>query len=414
MNLGDELTTVDFMVAACTSGAVSARELLTSWLERLHGVHERTNCVAAWNDTAALAAASALDDQLRRTGAVGPLHGLPITVKDWIDVAELPCSGGMIQSRDRISTRDATVVARLRQAGALIMAKTAVHTHSPVYGPVFHPIDPSRSPGGSSSGESAAVAGGGSPLGIGSDSGGSIRLPAAWCGAAGFKPTFGRVPTTGHFPRVGERSDGRTQIGPIGRNVADLVTVLSVIAGPDGHDAGVPPVDLAHPDDVDLGGLRIGWNGGEGSWVPSDALGAAVTHAVAVLGNFGAVAVGEIPQHIGRAFEITGRYWQRASLDGAEAERQLSDWDRYRTRALGMWREVDVLISPAAMSVAPPHREMDWADYIFTVPASLTGAPAAVVPFGESDGLPVAVQVTAAPWADHIALRVAAALEAHA
>lgn len=101
-----------------------------------------------------------------------------------------------------------------------------------------------------------------------------------------------------------------------------------------------------------------------------------------------------------------------SSLDGAEADHQLTDWDRYRTRALGMWHEVDVLISPAVMSVAPPHREMDWADYIFTVPVSLTGAPAAVVPVGKSEGLPVAVQVSAPPWADHIALQVGAALEA--
>ncbi len=414
MTIGNELTSVGAMVDACTSGAISAHELLTSWLERLHEVHHRTNCVAAWNDTAALAEASILDDQLRRSGPVGPLHGVPITVKDWIDVAGLPCSGGWIESRDRMPTSDATVVARLRAAGALIMAKTTVQVDSPLFGPVFHPLDPSRSPGGSSSGESAAVAGGGSPIGIASDSGGSIRLPAAWCGAAGFKPTFGRVPTTGHFPRVGERGDGRTQIGPIGRSVADLVTVLSVIAGPDGHDAGVPPVDLAHPDDVDLRELRIGWNVGEDSWIPSDAIGTAVTEAVATLVDRGAIAVGEQPQHIGQAFEITGRYWQRRSLDGAEADRQLSDWDRYRTRALGMWRDVDVLISPAAMTVAPPHREMDWADYVFTVPVSLTGSPAVVIPVGESDGLPLSVQIAAAPWADHIALRVAAALEARA
>ena len=411
MTSPEATSTLRTVAAACARGDTTARAVVEDFFDRLRLVDERTNCVATWNHDDALTQADSLDDTFRSGGPVGPLHGVPITVKDWIDVAGLPCSGGWIEHRDRVPTRDATVVSRLRAAGAVIMAKTAVQVDSPVYGPVFHPRDATRSPGASSSGEAAAVAGGGSPGGVGSDSGGSIRLPAAWSGAAGFKPTFGRVPNTGHFPRVGDRSDGRTQIGPIASTVPDLVEILRVIAGPDQRDAGVVPVPLGDPATVAVGGLRIGWMTSEASWQPDDAIGRAVESAVASLATRGASAVGEVPQHLDEAFDITLRYWQRSSLSGADADRQLTDWDRFRSRALGQWDDVDVILMPVTRTPAPQHRAMEVTDYVFTLPASLTGTPAAVVPVGEEDGLPIAVQVVARPWADHVALAVASALE---
>lgn len=192
------------LVAAMASGEASAAEVVADQIARLHDVHSGTNCVARWNDRAE-AAAGELDARFEADGPVGPLHGVPITVKDWIDVEGMACTGGITECRDRMPSRDATVVARLRAAGAIIIAKTTVQVESELFGRVLHPLDPTRSPGGSSSGEAAAVGGGGSILEIGSDSGGSIRVPAAWCGIAALKPSAGRVPTTGHFPRVGER-----------------------------------------------------------------------------------------------------------------------------------------------------------------------------------------------------------------
>lgn len=162
--------------------------------------------------------------------------GVPFTVKDWIDAAGLPCPGGRVAHRSRVPNRDATVVARLRAAGGILLGKTSVGPDNELYGRTNHPDDPLFSPAGSSSGEAAIIAAGGSPLGLGSDSGGSIRQPAHCCGVAGLKPTTGRVPLTGHFPFICAATDPRTVIGPLARHVEDLAFVLRLIAGPDGED----------------------------------------------------------------------------------------------------------------------------------------------------------------------------------
>jgi amidase len=392
---------------------VTATDAVTACLQRLRSVDEVTNCVAAWNDDDAIDRAAALDRTLARDGPVGPLHGLPITVKDWIDVAGLPCTGGYEQCRDRVPEADATVVARMRAAGAIVLAKTTVFEDSAIFGPVRNPRDPTRSPGGSSSGSAAAVAGGGCPLALGSDSGGSIRIPAAWCGAPGLKPSAGLVPTTGHFPRVGERGDGRTVIGPIGARVRTLADVLAVIAGPDDRDAGCPPVALGAVDDVEVAVLRIGWSLGDERWTASAATCDAVQAAVARLATMGATIIGEVPQYLDEALDVTKRYWARChgELPGSDAEQHLVDWDRYRVRMLRATDGVDAVVMPATPSVAPVHGQTTEAGGIFTLPASLTGAPGVVVPVAEDAGLPIAVQIVARRWRDDVALRIAEALE---
>ncbi len=151
------------------------------------------------------------------------------------------------------------MVARLRQAGAIVLGKTNVMADNLVYGPTFNPHDLTRSPGGSSSGEAAIIAAGGSALGLGSDSGGSLRQPAHMCGVATIKPTTGLVPLTGHFPVIEPMLDPRTAIGPIARSVEDLALALGVISGEDGRDPSVAPVPLRDWRDVDLSKLRIAW-----------------------------------------------------------------------------------------------------------------------------------------------------------
>ena len=400
------------LVESLANREIRALDAVREQSARLTAVHQATNCVAAWNDNAADEAA-ALDARFDVGGAVGPFHGVPITVKDWIDVAGLPCTGGEVAHRDRVPTRDATVVARLRAAGAIVIAKTTVQVDTELWGPVRNPVDGTRSPGGSSSGEAAAVGGGGSVLGIGSDSGGSLRVPAAWCGVCTLKPSAGRVPTTGHFPRVGERVDGRTQIGPLAASVGTLRTVLGIIAGPDGVDAGVAPVPPRDPDDVSIEGLRLGWFLGDDAHRTNPATRDAVERAVRHLESLGAENVGAIDPRIDEALDITLRYWKRASgrLEGWDVEAHLMDWDRYRSRMLRAHANVDVVVMPVTPTTAPFHREMETSDYLFTMPASLTGAPSVVVPMGFEAGLPVAVQVVADRWRDDIALRVAAAIE---
>jgi amidase len=402
---------VTSLAAGVREGRWSAGELVEGALAALEEVHRRTGCVAALDADRARATAARRDEALAAGEPTGPLHGVPFTVKDWVDTAGLPCSGEL-PHRARVPQEDATAVARLRAAGAVLVATTATQVDSALFGPVRNPHRPERNPGASSSGEGAAVGSGASPFGLGSDSGGSIRVPAAWCGAAGLKPTAGRVPTTGHFPRVGARSDGRTQIGPLARHAEDLDLLLRVIAGPDGRDPGVPPVPLGPPaPDVVLPGLRLAWCLGEPGWEPEPAVRDAVARAVATLtGECGLVARGEAGMRLGEAHDVTVRYWLRASLSGADADRQLRDWDRYARRALIALEDVDVVVLPAVREVAPAHRPLTGEDYAYTLPASLTGWPAAVVPVGWHDGLPVAVQVLARPWHDHVATAVATAL----
>jgi Asp-tRNA(Asn)/Glu-tRNA(Gln) amidotransferase A subunit family amidase len=373
-------------------------------IDALRALHERTNCVAAWNDSA-LATARALDAEPAR----GPLHGVPFTVKDWIDAAGLPCSGGSRRHRDRLPAVDATAVARLRGAGAVLIAKTTVQVDSPLFGPVLNPRDRARSPGGSSSGAAVSVGGGAVPLALASDSGGSIRIPAAWCGAVGFKPTFSRVPVSGHFPVVGDRQDGRTQIGPITSSVALARRVLDVAEGPDGLDPACAPV-VSSSSPIDFATLRVGYCLGDDRWKPSAVNRRALESAIDVISARGARVVGEVPMELARALDITQRYWRRSLLTGDECAAQLADWDDYRRRAAADWP--DILLAPATADVAPLHRDMTEEDYAFALPASLTGAPALVVPIADNGSLPASVQIVARPWRDDLALVVGEALEA--
>jgi len=366
--------------------------------------------VVCRDDQAALAQAAALDAEVPRR----QLAGLAITIKDWIDVAGLACEGEALERTGRMPERDATAVARLRAAGAIVIAKTQPGAEHPIHGRCHHPLDAERTPGGSSSGEAALIGAGASLVGLGSDSGGSIRLPAAWCGVFGFKPSFGLVPNTGHFPRVGGRHDGRTVIGPLAASAADLLTIMSVICGPDGVDPDCVPVPLRAPSSVDPRGLRVAVVE-EAAWAPAGSTRAAVQAAVSHLADLGCVIVDEpLPAHLDEALDITLRYWGRSALSGAAADRQLGDWDRFSGRFTRAAAGFDIIVGPVVADVAPVHRPLEGDDYVFTLPWSLTGWPAVSVPAGTdpATGLPLAVQVAAPRWHDHVVLAAASWLGA--
>jgi amidase len=388
------------LAAALRAGERSAVEVARELLDRLERLRPLIGAVAATDPERTLADAAAADRR-PRAGDARPLEGVPFTVKDWIDAEGWPVTGGHPDHRERRPAADAPAVARLRAAGGVVLAITRTLADSAVYGPTRNPYDPARAPGGSSSGAAALVGAGASPLALGSDSGGSVRLPAAWCGAAGLKPTFGRVPLTGHFPRCGALEDGRTVIGPLARSVDDLAAVLPLIAGPDGMDAGVVPVPLGDPSAVDLASLRAG------------VMGEPDAAALAALADAGVTVVDEpLPDVRDEALDITRRYWRRPELTGPENVRVLWDWDRFRRRMLAATAGLDVLLVPATEAPPPPWRESIDLDYRWTLPWSLTGAPAVVLPVGLRDGLPVAVQVVGRPWQDHVALAVARRIEA--
>jgi amidase len=401
-------------VTRLRSGEISVREAVTAQLERLHECDRATHAVAWFDDDVAGREAERLDTSFfRDRGSIGPLHGLPITVKDWIDVEGFPCAGDTGQ-HDRRPSADATVVRRLREAGAVVIAKTVA------WGPdggeertVLHPTHADRLPGGSSTGEAVAVASGASIVGIGSDSGGSLRLPASWCGVVGFKPTTGLVPTTGHFPRVSDRHDGRTQIGPIARSLVDAGLILTVIAGADGLDAATPPVELPWYEPLSAQGLTFAVVGGEeGAPAVDGDVASAVEVAASLLEGVGLRRVRWTAPWSAEGLDITRRYWSRSTLTGAEVERQLWDWDTFRYRYRRAAADVDVLLTPTTATVAPVRGEVEEDHFAFTVAASLTGSPAVAVPFGEArGGLPLSVQLIGRPWEDPKVLAIARVLE---
>lgn len=386
---------------AVRRGEISTRELVAAHLDRLREIDDRTHAVIAFNDDQALHDADRLDRDFATSGPVGPLHGLPITVKDWIDVEGFPCAGTS-GPPDRRPHTDATVVARLRRAGAVVVAKTRPSGSGPA---VRHPVDSARTPGGSSSGEAVVVAGGGSPLGIGSDSGGSVRLPAAWCGVFGFKPTAGLVPTTGHFPRVGALSDGRTQIGPLARSIDDVELALRTMVGPDGRDAGVVPVAVQPSTPDLLIGKRFAVLTEEAPWSAEPDTAAVVEDLAAEFEAAGMHRTNWPVPWLGPAMDVTLRYWKRHELTGDQVDAQLEDWDRFRNAYVKAAEHIDLLLTPAAMTAAPPVRKITGDDYVFTLPASLTGSPALVIPCGvDADGMPLSTQIIGRPWEDHVVL----------
>lgn len=413
------------------AGDLSSRAVVAACLARIAEVNPRLNAVVAVRAEAASAEAEQADRDVARGVSRGPLHGVPFTVKDWIDAAGLPCAGGRAAHRSRMPARDATAVARLRAAGGILLGKTSVGPDSEVYGRTNHPHDQRFSPAGSSSGEAAIIAAGGSLLGLGSDSGGSIRQPAHCCGVAGLKPTTGRVPLTGHFPFICAASDPRTVIGPLARHVEDLALALRLIAGPDGKDPSAVPVPLADWARVELAGTRVAVYTDHPDVTPDPAVVAATRAAAQALAEAGLVVEPASPPGLDEVYPLTLDYWRRPESDSAdqwvdgggfdpaglgpmsveEVQRSLFEWDRFRRRMLPFLRAYPLVVSPAAEKPATPHGQ-DSGGIPYTLTWSLLGNPAVVVRAGTTpQGLPVGVQIAAAHWCEDLALAAASIVE---
>src|SRR5579885_2521020 len=241
---------------------MSSVELVNAQLEQIERINPALNAAVQVMAESARKQAARADAQLAAGGPCGPLHGVPFSVKDSVDVEGTRCTAGTLGRRNAaVADRDAALVQRLRAAGGIPIAKTnlpdllfSFETDNLIYGRTNNPYDLTRTPGGSSGGEAALIAACGSPLGLGSDCAGSVRVPAAFCGITSITPTAGRVPTT-TGGQTGDLHDPRTQIGLLARRVDDLCLALPLICGPDGFDASVAPVPLGDPDAVDLAAL---------------------------------------------------------------------------------------------------------------------------------------------------------------
>jgi fatty acid amide hydrolase len=276
------------------SGELSALEVTEAHIARLEEAHTRLNAITARRYDAARREAREVDARRARGEALPPLAGVPITVKDSIDVAGLPSTFGLTWRKDLAAEADNEHIARLRAQGAVVLAKSNVaqlliylESDNPLHGRTLHPATPERTPGGSSGGEAALIGAGASALGIATDIGGSIRVPAHFCGIAGFKPTTGRCNDSGRYSVPLGQLAIRSQIGPLARTVADLELALRHMqAGP---QQGVPA--LGDPRSVDLSHLRIGWLDDDGLFPASPAIRRAVREAAAALSAAGAQVV---------------------------------------------------------------------------------------------------------------------------
>jgi amidase len=433
------------LASALRRGACSSEEVTRAFLDRIAAVNPKLNAVVR------LRAEEALEDARRadRVPAAqrGLLHGVPVTIKDSLDTRDLVTTGGTTGRASFVPAEDATAVKRLRAAGAIVMGKTntpdltlGYETTNLVYGRTNNPFDLSRTSGGSSGGACAVVAAGGTPLEVGSDTGGSIRLPAHFCGVAGHKPTAHRVPRTGHIIGWDGVSQSLTHIGPLARSVADLAFVLPVLAGPDGVDPYVAPVLLRDPGAVEVGGLRVAHFTRLSPLEPTAETAAAVAAALRVLEKAGCrlSPFGDVPDS-GRVYEsymnllygdggaavarildrwgsvespLRDRLANRKPLSSAELTAHYEWLDRWRSRMLGLFADHDAIVCPANAAPAPRHGELDRAGAAYTQIFNVTGWPATVVRAGTSpEGLPIGVQVVAKPWREDVSFAVAQRIE---
>ena len=424
-------------------------------LDRIAAVNPLLNAAVEVQAERALAEADAADRELAAGALRGPLHGVPFSIKDSIEQAGCRCTAGTWGRRHAPpSAADATLVARLRRAGGIPVARTnlpdllfAFESDNLVFGRTNNPYDLARTSGGSSGGEAALVAAGGSALGLGSDAAGSVRLPAAFCGLAALKPTSGRLPRTGHFPPAGGWLETVWQIGPMARRVEDLIEAMRVLAGPDGIDVTVPDVPYRDPQQVEMAGLRVAVWTDNGTAAADEE----VATVVRLAGEALAGAVGSVeearPACLEAAYDLEMKLIGPDGGDGlrgylreigsSEVHPLLTGWldklEPYRTDMAGFaryWAELDAyraemarflgrfdaMICPAYIHPALPHgestREENFRGFSHTMAFNVAGWPAAVVRCGTSrTGLPIAVQVAAGPWREDVVLRVALWLE---
>ncbi len=448
------------LAALIRAKQVSPREVVQTHLDRISAVNPMINAIVTLMADDALKAADAAELAVMNGEPLGPLHGVPFTIKDVIDTVGVVTQRGSKLFTGHVPDTDATVVRRFKDAGGIPLAKTNVpefsawsETDNLVTGRTNNPWNLDRTPGGSSGGEAAAIAAGLSPIGIGSDVAISVRGPAAFTGIAALKPTHGRVPYTGHFPAALRRL---WHIGPMARSVRDVALGFSILNGPDGVDGYAIHAKNAEPADARFDGqpVRIGWVG-ESAFAPVDPeVSAAVGDAAAVLGTLGCEVeeirlpfmeqndwltpfftlwYGELIPYLqkfiaGREAElhiVASKFMARplpALIDYVEADVKV---DRLKTFFAGYFQKYDVLLCPVVPFTAPHHSQSEHSVHGVkvppyhmlraTAPFNMTGLPALSVPFTlSSEHLPINVQLVSR-WLDEATiLRIGALLQASA
>jgi amidase len=425
---------------------ISARELTGMLLARIEAVNPALNAVVALGRETALREAAAADDATARGDDAGPLHGVPMTVKDSFDVAGLPTTWGNPAFKEFVAGSDATVARRLRQAGAIIVGKTNVafmladfgQTANELHGVTSNPWDTTRTPGGSSGGAAAALAAGMTFLEYGSDLVGSIRIPASFCGVYGLKPSVEVVPMTGFQPPGPPAGPSdmtyMSAIGPLGRSAPDLRLALRVTGGPEAPAAKAHAWALPPPRRARLADFRVGVVLDHRLAPVSSEVAAPLSDAVDALAGAGVTVVEGWPDGVdpARAYESFGFHvrlffaFQQPGEDFATLS-EVVDHETRRMAARAAWNryfdDVDVFLCPVtftpafphdtrpfeARTIATPEGDRPYADQAFWVShASLPGLPAVAAPIGRTPGgLPVGAQLIGPLYEDDTAVTFA-------
>jgi amidase len=424
-------------------------------LEQIRLINPPLNAAVEVFEDQAIAEARIADSAMARGEPPGPLHGVPFSIKDSIELAGRVCTAGTMGRKEASpSLQDATLVRRLRGAGAIPIARTnlpdllfAFESDNLIFGATNNPYDSARTSGGSSGGEAALIAACGSPLGLGSDAAGSVRLPAAFCGIAGIKPTSGRLSRAGHFPPAGGWIEALWQIGPMARRVEDLSTAMALLVGPDGQDRTVVDVPFADPSHVERPGLRVAFYTDNGFAAADAEVSRVVRKAATSLSREGLRVDEARPACLANAYDLEMKIlgadggdslWQYLAglgssevhpllrswleklepyrVDLAGFQRYWAEWDAYRTEMFAFFQNYDVILCPVYTQPALPHGtstlDENFRGFSHTMAYNMTGWPAAVVRCGESaSGLPIGVQIVAHPFKEDVALAVAGRLE---
>jgi amidase len=463
--------TASDLAQAIRQRQVSAVELTQAFLDQIEKHNPALNAIVLLDEDGARQRAAQADTALAQGDVWGPLHGVPVTIKDTYETAGLRTTSGHKPLAEHIPQQDATVVARLRAAGAIILGKSNtpemagdIQTNSPLLGRANNPWDLNRTTGGSSGGEGAALAAGLSPLGVGSDLGGSIRIPAHFCGVIGLKTTEHRVSGAGHIPELpGTPPVARhaATYGPLARSVADLRLCLSLIAGPDGRDTDVPPVPLGDAPQPPLPELKFAWTDDFGVPVSADTKAALARLADDLKGagcqverknppdfdfelawkTFGKLTAfilgpsmprlqrmalklagplmfkDPIMPHTARALNLDMRQYvetlmQRDSLRAA-LERFLGHYDAWLCPVASVPAFEHCKPGPGGAPIPVDGQKLPYweASSAYTAPFNLTGNPVVVLPLTQSqEGLPIGVQVVGPLWGEMSLLNTAEAL----
>ena len=440
------------------AGKISVTELAEAHIRHIERLNPVLNALVDFDADRVLALAKKLDAAREPRGA---LHGLPVTIKSSIATAGYRCEIGSLLHEGEIPAEDAQIVARLRAAGALILGTTncpeflmAYETANLLHGQTRNPWDLERSPGGSSGGEAAAIAAGLSAAGFGSDSGGSVRVPAHFTGICSLKPTPGRIPGRGHLPPCVGPFSILGVIGPMARTIADITLLFHTLGGQDRLDPISPPLVLRQPALDDLRKTTIGFFDDDGLAPVTQETRAAVRAAGEALRDAGFrvepfrprtleqlrklwwkffVQCGDMfyaPEIAGKEHRLSPIFSEFLSIARAQppltATDLLNAWaelDVVRGKTLEEMRDFPVLLCPVASIPAFRHGEREWkiegetVAYLDAVRHTQwfnsLAAPAAVVPVGRSlEGLPIGVQIIARPFEDETALGIAAIVDA--